>query len=125
METIIGLLVILLPTIFKLIGKKLEQAGNPEQAKQLRELAEGMLADEEERVVPVVEQPKPASCQVIERVEVPQPPQPQKQQNAQKPKTNQPVHKPVAVTVEKDNSKKEKIDPKKMVIYSEIMKRKF
>ena len=43
METIFGLLVILLPLIFKLIGKKLEQAGNLEKAKRFQELAERSL----------------------------------------------------------------------------------
>ena len=48
METIFGLLVILLPLIFKLIGKKLEQAGNLEKAKRFQELAERMTSDSDE-----------------------------------------------------------------------------
>ena len=40
METIIGLLFILLPVIFKLISRKLEKAGQAEKAGRLKELAE-------------------------------------------------------------------------------------
>ena len=38
METIIGLLFILLPVILKLVGKRLEQSGQPEKAKKLQDL---------------------------------------------------------------------------------------
>ena len=43
METIIGLLFILLPVIFKLIGKRLEQAGKAESAGKIREISKKYL----------------------------------------------------------------------------------
>ena len=49
METIIGLLFLLLPVIFKLIGKRLEKSGNLDQAKKMREIYEAFGGDTEER----------------------------------------------------------------------------
>ena len=42
METIIGLLFILLPVIFKLIGKRFEQSGQQDKARKVRELAQAL-----------------------------------------------------------------------------------
>ncbi|MBR5569215.1 MAG: hypothetical protein IKW27_10840 [Bacteroidales bacterium] len=98
METLIGLLFILLPVIFKLIGKKLENSGNTEAAKTL----------EYEIVRPVKEEPT--------KVEVAKP----KAAKAQPAKA-------VAKTVEAPETakEKEKIDLKKLIVYSEIMKPKY
>lgn len=129
METIIGLLVVLLPLIFKVIEKRLQASGKEAQAKSVRELSEVFTFDEEDdgaeeiaEAAPFVPseqmQPKPAVCDV-----------PVKPKNvgvkpsvkAQRPtvKTNRP-----AVPVE-EAADTDKIDPKKLVIYSEIMKTKF
>lgn len=129
METIIGLLFILLPVIFKLIGNKLEKSGQIDKAGKVRELAKAFGSEEEPEVeyddegqiidVPPVqvqtepvEQPLPRPF--IQPLQSPAPVQ------QQKPKV-QP--KPIMLIEEK--AKKEKIDPKKLVIYSEIMEPKF
>lgn len=122
METIIGLLFILLPVIFKLIGKKLEQSGHTGQAETIRKIAESLgddaeaEYDEEGQIVHLPEQPsaKP-SVQ-------PQPVVPMRV--VQEEGKQGIIRKPLLVE-EKDEVEKEKIDPKKLVIYSEIMKPKF
>ena len=114
METIIGLLVILLPVIFKSIEKKLEKTGNYEQAKRdespvYEPVSEPVLKPEPEPVMPVMpvmDKPKVQKVQPVQKVQKPS------------KKKDQPM-------VEKDTVKKEKIDARKMVVYSEIMKRKF
>ena len=124
METIFGLLVILLPLIFKLIGKKLEQAGNLEKAKRFQELAERMTSDSDEDSekntieVSEIDFNDAVKQQSVAPIYVPK-------------KEERPVvevrKKHVAVEKEKvvKKEEREKIDPKKLVIYSEIMNRKF
>ena len=124
METIFGLLVILLPLIFKLIGKKLEQAGNLEKAKRFQELAERLTSDSDEDSkkntieVSEIDFNDAVKQQSVAPIYVPK-------------KEERPVvevrKKQVAVEKEKVVKKEEmeKIDPKKLVIYSEIMNRKF
>ena len=124
METIFGLLVILLPLIFKLIGKKLEQAGNLEKAKRFQELAERLTSDSDED----------SKKNTIEVSEIDFNDAVKQQSVAPRyvPKEEErPVvevrKKQVAVEKEKvvKKEEREKIDPKKLVIYSEIMNRKF
>lgn len=151
METIIGLLVVLLPLIFKVIEKKLQASGKEAQAKQVRELSEVFTLDDEddkaeeicevapfvpaEQLLPepaVTELPaKPAEASFLDYLDRPsgQGRTTLKPKNvgvkpsvkAQKPtvKTKRP-----AVHVD-EAAKADKIDPKKLVIYSEIMKTKF
>ena len=122
METIIGLLFILLPVIFKLIGKKLEQSGHTGQAETIRKIAEALgddaeaEYDEDGQIVHLPEQPsaKPSvQPQPVVPVRV-----------VQEEGKQGIIRKPLLVE-EKDEVEKEKIDPKKLVIYSEIMKPKF
>lgn len=135
METIIGLLFILLPVIFKLIGKKLETAGHQDAAGKLRKLAETLGNEDDShqdddpddemddevfipRTVPVpivTAQPevKPIAKQVA---------QPKPSVAAAKPSVT--VRKQVILN-EEPKKRKEKIDPRKLVIYSEIMKPKY
>jgi len=122
METIIGLLFILLPVIFKLIGKKLEQSGHTGQAETIRKIAEALgddaeaEYDEEGQIVHLPEQlsAKPSvQPQPVVPVRV-----------VQEEGKQGIIRKPLLVE-EKDEVEKEKIDPKKLVIYSEIMKPKF
>ena len=148
METIIGLLFILLPVIFKLIGKKFEQSGHTDKAGKMRELAKALGSDDDSednpfkgffdekpeheveydddgqivevkpvqpvkpKPIPVVT-PEPRTMSYTEAV--------QRTTKPMKPLKKQPV------LLEEETSKKkgEKIDPKKLVIYSEIMKPKF
>lgn len=121
METIIGLLFILLPVIFKLIGKKLEQAGQSETAEKIKEIAQYMGADEDvqevaipkeeqaEKIIPVSRPVAPVV--VTENVE--------RQVKAAPKKTKKPI------LLEEPEKEREKIDPKKLVVYSEIMKPKY
>jgi hypothetical protein len=130
METIVGLLFILLPVIFKLIEKKLQQSGTAaqqetvRQIKDLFEMEENDLTDEiEDDVEPeigdyVEPEPKFVVNPVIEFLEKVEPQVVKPAAPAQKKRTA-----PILME-EKDNKKKEKIDPKKLVLYSEIMKPK-
>ena len=129
METIIGLLFILLPVIFKLIGKKLETAGHQDAAGKLRKLAETLGNEDDSH------QDDDPDDEMDDKVFIPR--------TAPAPiVTAQPEVKPVAkpsvaaakpsVTVRKQvilneepKKRKEKIDPRKLVIYSEIMKPKY
>ena len=123
METVIGLLMVLLPVIFKLIGKRLERAseGTPEVvnaddapiedwAETVRRHLEEQLAQAEAYVQPVPEE-APASVQkpVQETVKV----------RERKPVKSKPI------LQEEVKKKREKIDTKKMIVYSEIMKPKY
>ena len=134
METIIALLFVLLPIIFKLIGKKFEQAGQPQRAEQMREFAELFGSDDGEDEVEVrhdddgqvVDVPPVAVAPVrtYARPVVPSSPAVTEnvvRQTAQK----KPVKKKPILEEEVQTRKGEKIDPKKLVIYSEIMKPKF
>ena len=121
METIIGLLFILLPVIFKLIGKRLEHSGNSDDARKVREFADALEGEESpmhswehfgKAVVSEPEELRPAPV-VVPKTETPV-----------QEGTPVVVRKPILVE-EEDKPKGEKIDPKKLVIYSEIMKPKF
>lgn len=124
METIIGLLFLLLPVIFKLIGKRLEQAGNVDQAKKMRDIYEafgGDTEDKQEEFLPL-EEGEPAEFSGFEVKVNPLP--------VQKPEVIPAVKiaetpKVQPMLMEEKEEHKEKIDPKKLVIYSEIMKTKF
>lgn len=153
METIIGLLVILLPLIFKLIGKKFEQAGQPGRADKMREIAQALGGGEDEddddpfkdwlegrtgrevvverdddgqitEVRPVV----PVAPVVVQPVQPVQPVRQAVTENVTRQATSRPkpTVKAKRPMLEEDTKKKgEKIDPKKLVIYSEIMKPKY
>lgn len=162
MDVLIPLLFILLPFIFKLIGKKLEQAGNMDQAEKMRKIAKalGGNEDEEESNAPKFFMEDNEEAEHEDDVEydddgnitevfpkpvvAPPPPKPVtyymptdrvapfftmtenvERQNAPKPvQAQKPKAKPVLLE-EETNERREKIDPKKLVVYSEIMKPKF
>ena len=151
MEVLLPLLFILLPFIFKLIGKKLEQAGNIEQAEKMRKIARTLGGNEDEEsnapkffmednedaepdddvkydddgnITEVF--PKPVTYYMptdrvapfftmTENVE--------RQTAPTKAQAGKPKPKPILI--EEDQKEREKIDPKKLVIYSEIMKPKY
>ena len=143
METIIGLLFILLPVILKLVGKRLEQSGQPEKAKKLQDLLDTVydgkdddkLKDKQDdgleveyddvgQIVSVhpkmVWKPEPIVPVVEKKVE------PAAQIHLWEVKEGIPATKKKPMLVEEAPKKKrEKIDPKKLVVYSEIMKPKF
>ena len=134
METIIGLLFILLPLIFKLIGRKFEQSGQDARAEKMRKIAEAFGAEEaSDDVEPEdddVEYDDDGQITYVPPVQVPV----RKPEPLYKPVYERPVpslegrpavsRKPLLVEEEK-KKKQEKIGPKKLVIYSEIMKPKF
>lgn len=97
METIFTLIIVLLPIIFKLIGKKLEQSGaqpqHSEQQEQIEDWAEVLRRHIE-----------------AQQVEV---------------ETVKPVKAAKPILQEEEPKKKEKIDTKKLIMYSEIMKPKY
>ena len=143
METIIGLLFILLPVILKLVGKRLEQSGQPEKAKKLQDLLDTVydgkdddkLKDEQDdgleveydddgQIVSVhpkmVWKPEPIVPVVEKKVE------PAAQIHLWEVKEGIPATKKKPMLVEEAPKKKrEKIDPKKLIVYSEIMNRKY
>lgn len=141
METIIGLLFILLPVIFKFIGKRLEQSGQSDKAGKFKKIAETLNGDEEVETPvfdwlseepdedPFEEPVKPAP------VVIPAPVEPQVHLwEAEAQPVSKKMIKPVQKSVkarkpmleeEVPQKMREKIDPKKLVIYSEIMKPKY
>lgn len=132
METIIGLLFILLPVIFKLIGKKLENAGTaapqdtPGSFDVGSRVQEAMDEDEPEPHPQPQVSPQPqvapapadeATPSVIDFNDY------MRRRPAAK-SVRKPAKK-AAILVEEEDKPKEKIDPKKLVIYSEIMSPKY
>ena len=93
METIFTLIIVLLPIIFKLIGKKLEQSGaQPQHTEEQQEKPVAPVQDRESQTrQPVRKAPKKA-----------------------KP-----------ILQEEEQKTTEKIDKKKLILYSEIMKPKY
>jgi len=140
METIIGLLFILLPLIFKLIGKKFEQAGQSERAEKMREIAQTLRGGDDDdeddpweldddgqvtEVRPAAPAPVAPTPVVVRPV---QPVQPVVTENVTRQTTSRPkpTVKAKRPMLEEETKKKGgKIDPKKLVIYSEIMKPKY
>ena len=129
METILGLLLILLPAIFKLVEKKLKASGKTEAAGHVHEWSEIFGEKKEEweddkddaPTVPAARQPVMPAPVVPkpETVRLPKASEPKPSRMKAKMTTSKPM------LVEEEPKKKEKIDPKKLVIYSEIMKPKF
>jgi hypothetical protein len=111
MDSIIVLLLVLVPIAFRLIGSRLENAGNEENV-----MGEGPSMSEE---IPDAEEIATEEEEAV-RALPPKPSQPSKPSKSSKKKT-----KAFAVTEETKPQKKDPIDPKKLVICSEIMKPKF
>ena len=132
METIIALLFVLLPLIFKLIGKKFEQAGQSERAERMRKIAQALGEDDEVEhdddgqvvnVPPVQVVPVQTYVRPTPVVQTPSVAENEVRQTASKKKPV--VHKKPILEEDVRERNSEKIDPKKLVIYSEIMKPKF
>lgn len=110
MEEIIGLLVLLAAAVFKAVNKKLEQSGEqalpgkPVRPEPLRETEREWKQEQEQTPAPA---PAPTPVPVPKQ----QPAVARKQTQARK----------FPVQTEAPERKKEKIDPKKLIIYSEIM----
>ena len=103
MEEIIGLLVVLAVGIFKAVNKKFENAGKEKEVS----MPEPVVIRQEPVVPkkrPMASKQKPSAIEVVER--------------------QTKVRKPILIE-EEEKGPKEKIDPKKLVLYSEIMAPKF
>lgn len=121
MEEIIGLLVILAIGIFKAVGKKLENAGNQpaDTFEPIEEnpMPEPQAFDSRRRTAePTPVAPKPV---------MPKPAAPRIKSSTIEVVTRQTAPKKPILQEEEQEGPKEKIDPKKLVLYSEIMKQKF
>lgn len=130
METIIGLLFILLPIVFKLINRKFEQAGQTDKARQIKEIAEIFGAGESQDELDELDEPviiEPVKPEPVE-VKAPEVPQVHLWKAEATPVVRKPdiVRRKKPILEEADSQKKrEKIDPKKLIVYSEIMNRKY
>ena len=135
METIIGLLFVLLPLIFKLIEKKLKESGRIQQAENLHEITDLFTEEDQEdqavHEVPVLmDEHKdvviPVKIQEVTPVTVEGQRSLHKSTVPARSSAKKTVAKrPPILQEEVKTKKKEKIDPKKLVIYSEIMKPKY
>ena len=113
MEVILVLLIVVLPLAFKLVGSNLEKAGQTDAGAPPKEHAEDWLETlrphfegQQQRVQP------DATAVKVKKTE---------RQEAVAPKAKQTM----PVLQEEEKKKSEKIDPKKLVMYSEIMKPKY
>lgn len=143
---IIGLILLFLPVILKAIGKNLENAADdelpPEQPQNaprdiLREILKqmGEVEDEEtdESVEEVYEEPVKVKeeVKVEEKIKVEEKPAPVPQYvsllQAYNARTSRPSvsSKKVVFEPEEPKAHREKIDAKKMIVYSEIMRPKY
>ena len=120
METIFIILVIILPIVFKLIGKKLEQAGkqNAPQSTGNQEQIEDW-AEVLRRHIEAQQMPQEPELPVQEERIIPD-----VRPVAPKAKPSVVQTKPV-ILAEPEEEEKEKIDKKKLILYSEIMKPKY
>ena len=132
---------LLLPAIFKLIEKKLQTSGKEEQAKKVRDFTDIFKEDEssssyegdesafeesaEPMAAPAVELPRENEPVPLKRVESETVGMTVSFFNVEGQKVIRKKKAPVILLEEPQIKKKEKIDPKKMVIYSEIMKPKY
>ncbi|MBE6227620.1 MAG: hypothetical protein E7120_01950 [Bacteroidales bacterium] len=132
METIIGLLFILLPVIFKLIGKKLENAGTATPPDTAGSFDVGSWVQKAtDEVEPEVHphpqlRPQPQAAPAPEEEATPSVidfNEYMKRRSAAKPARK--PSKKAPILVEEEEKPKEKVDPKKLVIYSEIMSPKY
>ena len=137
METIIALLFVLLPIIFKLIGKRLEKSGQPDRAARMRKVAEelGMDPDEGDFAKWFDEaEAEVAREAALEAMREDEDRKPQLVVNPEVKKVEKFVPKGAVpasqkhkkpILKEEEPKAKERIDPKKLVVYSEIMKPKY
>ena len=148
METLIVLLLLLLPSIFKVVEKKLNASGkaggkgvapavaaDEEDADEPEEIASGPLGFPAGTLEPEVDRRHDMArpYDLVQQREAvlkhDRPMQPAPQAHPAQPA--HPVHKPVKKTVagkvpsDAKSCREKKIDPRKLVVYSEIMKPKF
>ncbi len=132
-DIIILILVGVVPAVFKAIGNRLEKAGS-DKAGKFRRIAEAMTDDDtgifDEADAPVVEdmfmEPDPVVVVTPEEPAVMREDVVSQIKTTRRPEHIRPTNRKPLMLIEDEPEKKgEKIDPKKLVIYSEIMKPKF
>lgn len=114
METIITLLILLVPVVFRLIGKALENASQDQTVPHQREVSSDSVGPAPQRPV----------CQNVVRRQDAVTPIVQQEGESVVDIPVQPVQ-TVQVAAEDKPKRKKKIDPKKLIVYSEIMKPKY
>ena len=130
MEEIIGLVVVLAVGIFKAVNKKFEDAGKqPQKPSQPFgpfgsldpfEKDQEVLVPKAEPAAPRREPVAPRPVEIRPAAATPQPMTFDFEDVQRQTKTRKPM-----LIEEEETSPKEKIDPKKLVLYSEIMNPKF
>ncbi len=135
MEEIIGLLVVLAVGIFKAVNKKFEDAGKQPQKPSQPFGPFGSLdpfEKDQEVLVPKAEPAAPRREPVAPRPVTPKPVAPRPAAATPQPMTfdfedvqRQTKPRRPMLIEEEETSPREKIDPKKLVLYSEIMNPKF
>ena len=138
-DIIITVLALALGLGFKVIEKKLKSAGKPAKAGRFKELAD-LFGEEGAEVFPPVassEDPEEVPMEAVapdaeqsRQVSVPKPvviepvaPAPVVAPVEEAPRSVKPVNAPILQ--EEEPEQKERIDPKKLIVYSEIMKPKY
>ena len=126
MEEIIGLLVVVAVAIFKAVGKKLENAGTKPDEKFEPVQEESMPEAPFFGPRPItVEQTPVAPKPVMPKPVMPKPAAPRVNPSTIEVVTRQTAPKKPILEEPEQDGPKEKIDTKKLVLYSEIMKPKF
>lgn len=138
-DIIITVLALALGLGFKVIEKKLKSAGKPAKVGRFKELAD-LFGEEGAEVFPPVvpsEDPEEFPMEAVapdaeqsRQVSVPKPvviepvaPAPVVAPVEEAPRSVKPVNAPIHQ--EEEPEQKERIDPKKLIVYSEIMKPKY
>ncbi len=119
-DIIILILIGVVPAIFKAIGNKLEKAGS-DKAGKFKKIVEAMTEDEDVFIeeAPVVVMTPAEPVEMVENVV-------SQIKTTPRPEHIKPTNrKPIMLIEDEQKKGGEKIDPKKLVIYSEIMKPKF
>lgn len=134
METLIGIIVAIVILIFKAVGKKMDDAARkaaprPTQVPDWAEIFEQEYSNE--RPVPQIFKSEPEPEPEPELMPDPEPLfRPEPVVAPEVVQTHTPLRKPqtasnIVTEASREEKKKEKIDPKKLIVYSEIMNRKY
>lgn len=138
MEDLIGLLIVVAAMIFKVVSNRLDKAGKPAEKKEpeasssgsfdvkewINEVLEEIEDEKKDTVFKTFVEPAAPAVPVTPVVRKPAFEENVVRQTDRKPAA-QPVQKKPILEEPVQEQNKEKIDPKKLVIYSEIMKPKY
>ena len=124
-DILFGLLVIVVPVVFKWIGKAFDKAGQqPARQDDGLSEAERVFQQWQETLAGSVETEPTEPMEPVRQTGSAEPVKPEKQITPVKPSVSE--GKIVKILLEESpKAEKKKIDPKKLIVYSEIMKPKF